>query len=181
MIKEVIVVEGKQDVQAVQRAVDAECIITGGFSLSPHSLQKMEQAYHKRGLIILTDPDSAGERIRRFLSARFPEAKHAFVPLEDATAHDDIGVEQASVQAIRAALAKVRYLEWQPVVEFTWTDIMAAGLSGIAAAASRRAFVGARLGIGYGNAKQFLYRLNHYGVTRSEFEQAKDDLSKAEV
>ncbi|MEN6566072.1 MAG: ribonuclease M5 [Veillonellales bacterium] len=172
MIKEVIVVEGKQDVQAVHRAVDAECIATGGFGLSPYCLQRIEQAYNKRGLIILTDPDSAGERIRGFLSQRFPAAKHAFVSRESATANDDVGVEQAAPEAIRQALAKVRYLEWQPAAEFTRADMTGAGLSGVAAAASRRAAAGASLGIGYANGKSFLHRLNHYGVTREEFNRA---------
>ena len=34
MIKEVLVVEGKMDVLAVNRAVEADCIITDGFRLS---------------------------------------------------------------------------------------------------------------------------------------------------
>ena len=38
--------------------------------------------------------------------------------------------------------------------------------------------IGAALGIGYGNAKQFLRRLNHYGVTRSEWEAALADLDE---
>ena len=103
MIKEVLVVEGKMDVVAIDKAVEADCIITEGFSLKPKALAAIEAAYKKRGIIILTDPDSAGERIRRFLSKRFPEAKHAFVPKEDATANDDIGIEQASPEAIRSA------------------------------------------------------------------------------
>ncbi len=172
MIKEVIIVEGKQDVQAVRRAVDAECIATGGFGLPPQTLERIEQAYKKRGIIILTDPDSAGERIRKFLSRHYPDAKHAFIPRDEATAHDDIGVEQASPESIRSALAKVRYMEWKPAKNFSWQDIMDAGLSGVTDAAARRAAVGAYLGIGYANAKSFLYRLNHYGVSRAEFEQA---------
>jgi len=178
VIKEVIVVEGKQDVQAVRRAVDAECIATGGFSLPPYILERIEQAYHKRGIIILTDPDSAGERIRKYLTQRFPEAKHAFVPKEAATANDDIGIEQATAEAIRAALEKVRYLEWQAGQEFGQSDMLAAGLSGVPEAAVRRAEIGAILGIGYANAKTFLYRLNNYGVTRSEFEQAVQSLKQ---
>ncbi|MEG6585221.1 ribonuclease M5 [Dendrosporobacter sp. 1207_IL3150] len=181
MIKEVIVVEGKQDVQAVRRAVDAECIITGGFNLAPHTLERIEQACSKRGIIILTDPDSAGERIRKFLSKRFPEAKHAFIPKEQATANNDIGIEQASGDAIRSALAKVRYLEWKPKVEFTLVDIMSSGLSGVPDAAERRAKLGAKLGIGYANAKTFLYRLNNYGVTRSEFDEAIINLEHNEL
>lgn len=169
MIKEVIVVEGKQDIQAVRRAVDAECIATGGFSLPPYVLERIEQAYHKRGIIILTDPDSAGERIRAFLSKRFPAARHAFVPREAAFANNDIGIEQASPAAISKALAKVRCLEWDPAEIFTWQDMLYAELNGCSGAAVRRAMVGEKLGIGYANAKTFLYRLNHYGVTREEF------------
>ncbi len=180
MIKEVIVVEGKHDMQAVCRSVEAECIITGGFNLNRQTMERIEQAYNKRGIIIMTDPDSAGERIRNFLSKAFPEAKHAFVPRAEATANNDIGVEQASPEAIRLALAKVRYLEWKPVAEFTLADMLAAGLSGLPEAAARRAKLGVRLGIGYANAKTFLYRLNHYGVTRLEFTAGILDLTANE-
>lgn len=176
MIKEVIVVEGKHDVQAVRRAMEADCIITGGFTLSPKTLEQINHAYHKRGIIILTDPDSAGERIRKFLTQRFPEAKHAFVPREAASANHDIGIEQAAPEAIRTALTKVRYLEWKPLQEFNWTDIVESGLTGTADAVERRAILGAELGIGYANAKGFLQRLNHYGVTRQEFDSAYKNL-----
>lgn len=177
MIKEVIVVEGKNDVHAVKRAVEADCLTTGGFGLTPYSIDKIQQAYTKRGIIILTDPDCAGERIRRFLSERFPKAKHAFVPKEDATAKNDVGIEQASGEAIRIALSKVRYQDFQPGNEFTLTDLMFSGLNGIHDAGARRALVGAKLGIGYANAKTFLQRLNNYGVTRAEFEQALQEIS----
>lgn len=177
MIKEVIVVEGKNDIHAVKRAVDADCLTTGGFGLSPYSLTKIQHAYDKRGIIILTDPDSAGERIRKFLSQRFPEAKHAFVPKEDATAKNDVGIEQASAEAIRAALSKVRYLDFEPSHEFTLFDIVNSRLNGHHDASTRRALVGAKLGVGYANAKTFLQRLNNYGVTRAEFEQALQELT----
>ena len=147
MIKEVLVVEGKMDVLAVSRAVEADCIITDGFRLSPRTIASIGDAYKRRGIIILTDPDPAGERIRRFLSKIFPEAKHAFVPKEEATANDDIGVEQASPEAIRAALEKVRTLDWNPAERFSAADLIAAGLSGGDGASERRARLGARLGV----------------------------------
>ena len=156
MIKEVLVVEGKMDIVAIDKAVEADCIITGGFSLKPKTLDDIEKAYKKRGIIILTDPDCAGERIRKFLAKRFPEAKHAFVPKEDATANDDIGIEQASPEAIRTALEKVRTLDWNPTNEFTSADLIMNGLSGSNASSERRAVIGAKLGIGYANDKTFL-------------------------
>lgn len=176
MLKEVLVVEGKMDVVAVGKALEADCIITEGFNLKPAALDSIEKAYRKRGIIILTDPDSAGERIRRFLTKRFPEAKHAFVPREDATANNDIGIEQASPEAIRAALAKVRTMDWTPSNEFSGVDLLRAGISGSPAASEKRAKLGAILGIGYANAKTFLLRLNHYGITREEFEKALSEL-----
>lgn len=172
MLKEVLVVEGKMDTVAISRALEAETIETGGFNLSPATLRQIEAAYKKRGIIILTDPDGAGARIRKFLTERFPKAGQAFIPKWQATANNDVGVEQASPEAILAALQKVRHHEFRPQKEFTMQDLFANGLSGSIRATERRDLLGAELGIGYGNAKRFLERLNSYGVTRAEFQQA---------
>ncbi|MCR5756462.1 MAG: ribonuclease M5 [Selenomonas sp.] len=181
MIKEVLVVEGKMDVVAIDKAVEADCIITEGFNLKKQALKNIEQAYKKRGIIIMTDPDSAGERIRSYLTKRFPKAKHAFVPVEEATDHDDIGIEQAKPDAIRKALAKVHTMDWEPTNNFRGSDLIVHDLSGANAAASRRAKLGAKLGLGFANAKTFLKRLNHYGITREEFEQAVAELNAEEA
>ena len=169
MLKEVLVVEGKMDTVAIRKALEADTIETGGFTLAPHTLLQIEAAYKKRGIIILTDPDGAGERIRKFLTERFPEAGQAFIPKVQATANNDVGVEQAQPEAILAALAKVRHHEYRPQAEFTHTGLFTCALNGSPSAAARRDALGAELGIGYGNAKRFLERLNHYGVSREEF------------
>lgn len=172
MLKEVLVVEGKMDTAAIRRALAADTIETGGFTLAPYTLRAIEAAYKKRGIIILTDPDGAGERIRRYLTQRFPDAGQAFIPKLQATANNDVGVEQAQPEAILTALAKVRHSEYQPQSVFSMRDLFANELSGSPEAAARRDALGAELGIGYGNAKKFLERLNSYGVTREEFAAA---------
>ena len=172
MLKEVLIVEGKSDVAAVKRAVEADCITTGGFHFTRQTLQNIEAAYKRRGIIILTDPDSAGENIRNFLSRKFPDAKHAYIPRDEATANDDVGIEQASPESIRNALSKVRTLEINPREEFTAAEMVAFKLSGGAESSRLRDKIGAALGIGYGNVKTFVRRLNGYGVTREEFMEA---------
>jgi len=173
MIQEVIVVEGKSDVAAIRRAVEADCLITGGFSLSPELLGQIEAAYLRRGIIILTDPDSAGERIRTFLRKRFPQASHAFVPRSKAIGEDGrVGVENADSMQIRSALEKVRVAEICVRTEFTVADLVNAGISGGTVATMKRAFLGAELGLGWANAKTFLHRLNTYGISRQEFNTA---------
>jgi len=44
MIKEVIVVEGRDDITAVKRAVQAEVIATGGVSLPPRAMERIKLA-----------------------------------------------------------------------------------------------------------------------------------------
>ena len=66
MLKQVLVVEGNSDIQRVQQALEVECIATEGFNLRKPVLSRIKDAYEKRGIIILTDPDYAGERIRLF-------------------------------------------------------------------------------------------------------------------
>ena len=178
MIQEVIVVEGKMDVVAVRRAVDADCIITDGFRLRSAAIQSIRGAYEKRGIIILTDPDTVGERIRARLAQMFPRAKHAFIPLEDATsaADGDVGVEQASPAAIRRALACVRTPMQRPIPIFFMGDLLRHGLTSKTDASVRRARMGRRLGLGFASAKTFLQRLNTYGITREEFQSALEEL-----
>ena len=177
MLKEVLIVEGKMDVVAVSRAVEAECIITNGFHFNKKTLSNIAAAYKRRGIIILTDPDSAGENIRKFLTKKFPNAKHAYISKDEATANDDIGVEQAAPESIRNALAKVHTLNLNPRTEFTAAEMLQYGLSGGAESSKLRDKIGAALGIGYGNVKTFVNRLNSYGVTRAEFLEALENVT----
>ena len=172
MIREVIVVEGKRDTIAVRRAVDADTIETGGSSIGKEVLARIELARKKRGVIILTDPDHEGERIRSVVSARVPGCKHAFLSRDEAAAEGDIGVEHAAPEAIREALAGVRTEAERRGTDLQWSDLYAMGLAGAAGAAERRQCVGRRLRIGYANAKTFLRRCAMFGITRAEVEAA---------
>ncbi|WP_353893331.1 ribonuclease M5 [Proteinivorax hydrogeniformans] len=171
-MKEVIVVEGKNDYHAVKRAEPkAEIITTSGFGISAETMARIKRAYKKRGVIILMDPDHVGEIIRKKLAAQFPKAKHAFVSREKAIENDDIGIENAQPGEIKRALSKVRTTGSQIEQEFNMDDLLFAKLTISSKSAKRRAKLGALLGIGYGNSKTFLKRLNQFDVTREEFNE----------
>jgi len=172
MIKEMIVVEGKSDTVAVKRAVEADTIETGGSAVNKSIIAKISLAMERRGVIILTDPDHAGERIRKIVSAKVPGCKHAFIPEKDATRKGDIGVENASPEAIRQALARVHTAFEGSVPVIGIDDLMEAGMLVHAHAAERRMALGNILGIGYCNGKQLFKRLAMFGITREEFAQA---------
>ncbi len=178
MIKEIIVVEGKDDVAAIKRAVDAEMITTGGFALPPSVIKRIETAVQKRGVIIFTDPDFAGEKIRKIIADKVPGCRHAFISRDEAMKGDNIGIENASPETILKALERVRCQSVEKTQEFAQADLIKNRLIGTEGSSERRNLLGQLLGIGYCNAKQFLNRLNNYGVTREEFTEALEKLEK---
>ncbi|MBQ2678363.1 MAG: ribonuclease M5 [Firmicutes bacterium] len=175
-IREIIVVEGRDDTAAVKRAVCAETIETHGFGISGETWKLLEKANEERGIIILTDPDHAGEEIRKRLAEKFPDAKQAYISREKAVKSGDVGVENASPEAIAEALEKARAQAETAEKIFTMEDLMKAGLSGRPASKEKRQKAGEILGIGYGSSSRFLGKLNGYGITREEFEEALEKI-----
>ncbi|WP_096203259.1 ribonuclease M5 [Bacillus sp. FJAT-45350] len=171
-IKEVIVVEGRDDTVAIQRAVQADTIETNGSSIGEKVLVQVELAQERRGVIIFTDPDYPGERIRRIVSERVPGCKHAFIPKRDAISKngDDLGVENASPEAIRQALHNAKQEIMDDIEEeISWQDLIDAGLIGGTMAKARRDRLGLLLKVGYCNGKQLYKRLLKFQVTKDEF------------
>lgn len=178
-IREAIVVEGRDDVDAVSKACDALIIATHGFGITRETWDLIEKAYDEKGIIILTDPDYSGEEIRRKLTAKFPKALHAYLPRAEAIKVDDIGIENAAPGAIREALSKVHGItKSEDCDDITIDDLGKFELVGGQKASALREIVGAELGIGYGNGKAFLKKLNGFGISRAELEAALAKIQK---
>ncbi len=183
-IHEVIVVEGRDDVSAVLRAVDADILCTHGYGIAQKTIELIKQAYESRGIIIFTDPDHAGLNIRKKLTQLFPEAKQAHLTQSEAERDGDIGIENAGPEAILRALEAAGRSEDSVAEEKDlplFDDLVALGLAGTPGSAELREAVGAELGIGSGNGNAFLKRLRRRGISRAELaEAAEKALSKAQ-
>lgn len=180
-IKEAIVVEGRDDTAVLRQITDALIIETHGFGINKKTWDIMEKAYLQKGLIILTDPDFSGEEIRRRISERFPESKHSYMPRKKAVKNGDIGIENADPHDVAEVLKKVCTPVSQSDSQFTMSDMDRAGLSGYADSKKRREQIGEILGIGYGNTSAFLKKLNSFGITRKQFEDALLKTGKGEI
>lgn len=180
-----IIVEGRDDVDAVSRACDALIIPTHGFGITERTWELMDKAYRELGVIILTDPDHAGEDIRRRLTERYPDAVQCYMAREDAEKADDIGIENARPEDIRAAVE--RALELHEAVnsddpaapgpeyrEVTMRDLSELGLTGSEGASQLRNAVTRELGIGYCNAKSLITRLRSFRIGYEELADAAD-------
>lgn len=83
-IREVIVVEGRYDKNALSQVVDATIITLGGFAVfnDREKLVFLRRLAEQRGLIVLTDSDGAGFVIRNYLKGALPRnrVKQAYIP-----------------------------------------------------------------------------------------------------
>ena len=178
LIKEVIVVEGRDDVDAVKKAIDAETIAVGGFGINAKVIARIQEAQKRKGVIVLTDPDFAGEKIRRIISKRVKGIKHAYIAKEDGLKNGDIGVENACPEVILKALEMAKITQVEKQEFFSMQDMFYFKLTGDNTSKVRRGMLGKILGIGYGNATQMISRLNNYGITKEEFTNAIEEIEK---
>ncbi|GEO26360.1 ribonuclease M5 [Alicyclobacillus acidoterrestris] len=182
VIHEIVVVEGIHDKQVVDVAVKADVLVLGGDRIGQRTMDVLRRAVRTRGVIVLTDPDGAGERIRRRIDRAVPGCSHAHVARRQAVNRQGLGVEHADARAVREALLRARGqvapTRLENRVEFTQEDLLSARLLACPEASVRRMVIGDQLGIGYGNAKAFLNKLNTLGVTREEWRQALERLER---
>lgn len=183
-IKEAIIVEGRDDEARVKQSIDAMIIVTHGFGIKEETWKLIDKAYREKGVIIFTDPDHAGEMIRRKIEKRCPKALHANLSREKARKNKDIGVENASSEDILTAIlsAKSKKSETQgksllsnnsqSESPLSPEDIYALGICGGEGAKIRRERLCDKLGIGYTNAKGFIKRANDFGISKKDIMEA---------
>ena len=155
-IRQVLVVEGRYDAAALTNAVDALILCTDGFGIfkDKETQSLLKELGRQRGVIVLTDPDAAGFRIRRFVTEH---VCHAYVPAVEGREKRKaapgkeglLGVEGFGVQALRQAVLAAGGQEAARRAgrAITYGDLYAWGLSGTAGSREDRYSFLKRLGL----------------------------------
>ena len=153
-IDRVIIVEGKYDRIKLSRFIDAPIITTDGFGIfKDKERQKMlHRLAETKGLVVLTDSDSAGFLIRSFIggsidkkyivNAYIPDIKGKEKRKTQPSKEGTLGVEGMTEDVILRALEKAGVLcekSGQKTEEITKTDLYEFGLSGKKDSSEKRA------------------------------------------
>lgn len=162
-VREVIVVEGRYDKNALSQVVDAAIVEVGGFAVfnDREKTAYLRALAEKRGLILLTDPDGAGFVIRGHLKGVLPpdRLKQAYIPdipgkerrKKRPGKEGKLGVEGMPPDVLLAALRRAGATfegegEAPAPAHITKADLLDKGLIGPNSAA-RRAALQRRLGL----------------------------------
>ncbi|MBE6737675.1 MAG: DUF4093 domain-containing protein [Ruminococcaceae bacterium] len=146
-IKEAIIVEGKYDKQRLSEFIDAPIITTSGFRVfKDKEKQKLiRKLAEQRGLLVMTDSDSAGLVIRNFLKGIVPsdKIKNCYIPCVEGkekrkaspSKEGLLGVEGLSHDVIKSALIRAGIDVGEGALnskarEITKSDFFDMGLSG---------------------------------------------------
>ena len=179
-IQEVLVVEGKDDTANLRRFYDVDTYETRGSAINDNDLERIEKLNDLRGVIVFTDPDYNGERIRKIIMNAIPNVKHAFLNRDEASPKSkskgrSLGVEHASFEDLQKALSGVLgNFDDDNQFDITRAALMRMGLLMGNDSRRRREYLGERLRIGYSNGKQLLKRLELFGITLAEVEEAME-------
>ena len=152
-VKEVIVVEGRYDKNALLQVVDATVMETGGFAVfnDREKLAFFRRLAEKQGIILLTDPDGAGFVIRNYLKGAIDPSlvKQAYVPdvygkekrKKVGGKEGKLGVEgmppEVLLEALRRAGATIDGETQEKTAAITKADLLDKGLIGANSTAKR--------------------------------------------
>lgn len=189
-IKEVIVVEGKDDTRRLIEVFgvnNVDTIETNGSAIDATILDLIDKINRTRGIIVFTDPDFSGENIRKIITQKIPTVKHAFLTSDKAVPNrrkvkrtgKSLGVEHALDEDIKQALLAVRSVETTGNTQLiTKSFLMQQGLMGLPNSDKLRRQLCEILNIGQVNGKQLEKRLNMFGISESEVLEAIQKIKK---
>ena len=182
-IKQVIVVEGKSDTQRLNRLYQVTTIETNGSAVDERTLLEIKKAHELHGVIVFTDPDISGTKIRQAVVDAVPGVQHAFIERNEAKPNHkgSLGVEHASDSAIENALVNVYQLAdpaGNAVEPIAQKDLIALRLIGTPDAKDRREYLSSQLHLGYVNWKQLAKRLALFQISLDQVATVLENYQK---
>lgn len=185
-LREAVIVEGRYDRVKLMQFIATPVMETGGFRVfSDRERQALiREIAEKRGILVMTDADSAGFVIRNFLSGIVPpdSIKHAYIPpilgkesRKDAPSKEGLlGVEgmeiESLIKAIEHSGATIIGRDNNFLEEISKADFYKYGLSGRENSEKRRSQILTDLGLPrYLSANAMLSAVNCL-FSKAEFE-----------
>lgn len=163
-IKEVVIVEGKTDTAVLKKLFQVDTIETKGLQCSNETLEYIKKISETRDIIVLTDPDFPGNKIRKQIQDVVPNCKHAFVEKKDAIGKRKLGIAEAKEEAIIQALENMVTFSNQKE-SISWQEFLSLDIIGNK---EKRLLVYQAFHLGYGNVKTLFKRLNLAGITKQD-------------
>ena len=169
-----IVVEGKTDIAYLSSFIDADFYSVNGSAVSESDVNFIKEYLKKGDVIVLTDPDFPGKKIRNYLNQQIEGLKNAYVRKELSIKRHKVGVAECDKNEIMNALQNIEVIRKTDTSNYsalTTKDLIELRLTGCEEATSNRKALSENFHLGFNNAKSLLKKLNMLKITRKEIEE----------
>jgi len=183
-LRQPVIVEGRYDRIRLSSVIDGVLIETGGFRIfkDKELLASLRHIANTTGVIIMTDSDASGFKIRNFLKNSLgsrAKITHVYIPSVKGTenrkaapsAEGLLGVEGLDSQTLLQAFerAGVGCSQVEKKSDLSTADLFAAGLTGMANSAARRRRLLEKLSLPQRMSNSTMLTMLNTLLTREEF------------
>ena len=171
-IDDLIVVEGKTDIDFLSSFLDADFYSVNGSAVSEKDVNYLKKAKAKRNIIVITDPDFPGEKIRNYLNDNIEGLKNAYIDKSVSLKNNKVGVAESTQEEILKSLKNfVIYNKEKKSNTITYIDLYNLGLVGQENSKEKRLLVDQEYHTGHSNGKALLKKLNYLNVSKEDLER----------
>lgn len=168
----IIVVEGKSDIDYLSSFIDASFYKVNGSAVSKEDIEFIKNAKKSHDIVVLTDPDYPGKKIRNYINEQIPGLKNAYVRKEFSIKRHKVGVAECDKEEVLYALKNFIVFDKKSDKEsIKISDLFELGLLGGDESSRLRKIVDEKYHLGHNNGKALCKKLNLLGVTKEELEE----------
>ena len=162
----VLVVEGKTDKDFIKTFLDCDIVTTNGSEVLRETIEYLKELSKIRQIVVLTDPDAPGKRIRDILNSEIPSCQNAYVRKEVSVKNGKVGVAESTKEEVLEALSHIIPNTNNRKSEITYADLYELGLVSKYGSTEKREAVEKALHIGHSNGKAFLKKCQCLGLDK---------------
>ena len=164
----ILVVEGKEDASYLSNYIDSEIVTVQGYEIPEETIEYLKN----KKVIIFTDPDAAGKKIREKLNSSICDAFNVEIDIKKCTRGSKNGVAECEIGEIMEKLEPYFVEKVCRTPIFTTSDLYNLGVINNK---DLRAYVCQTLSLGRCNNKLLLKRLNLCNIQLDELKKVVEN------
>ena len=175
----VLVVEGIHDKQLLESFFHGEIVTTNGSDIPDTTISYLLQlgTDNNTQVIIMTDPDGPGLKIRNILNDRIPNVQNVHIPKNKAIRGKKVGIAETRIEDLKEALNNILPNYHHNVIKTIDTKtLQTLGLTGKDYSKSLRKLLCERLKLPESNSKTLIKMLNSIKIDKIQLEQIVREL-----
>lgn len=170
-IEGLVVVEGKSDIDYLSSFIDAKFYSVNGSAVNDKDINFIKKVSKKERIIVLTDPDFPGKKIRNIINDNVENVYNAYVRKEYSIYKNKVGVAECDKTEVLRALENLKNYNSTTTSNLTYNDLYDLKLIGYDNSKQLRDTICDELVIEHSNGKSFYKKIKILGYTKEDLKE----------